>query len=713
MKWTNSIDEEQINVIHIRDWHDPSENSQASHLKEFGKHCIRNSKGADFVFPCNGKEIVIDSVGLNDFTNDRLERYLSAFKGESIRIGIIGVWTEAKVFFLAYDIHSRYPNFNISVCSALTASSSLYNHYTSLDQLKRILNVQVYDSIGEFTNFLSWDKQNLEISLNENNKFPIINFDKVAKVSDIDLTLIKYVCRNSKSLDLKVLDGGFSGNLVLSAKGIDLNGHIEAPHVLKIGNQQSIGRERMSFEKVEQVLGNNAPRIVDFADSLGRGILKYRYASMGKGESSSFQNLFLKGLFIKKIKKYLEDIFIDQLGKLYNASSYEKINFFEYYGFVTVSIENIYNNIKVVYGCEAFSEELEIINGRKCPNPLYFYKNELRNLLTYSNGYAHLSFVHGDLNGANIIIDVQENVWIIDFFHTHRGHIIKDLVKLENDLLYIYSPISNINDFQDALKISEILFKTTDLAEPLPNIESIVFENHSFKRIYKTLRILRSFYPNLVKMDTNPTQLFISQLRYAMQTLTFDESNEWQKKWALYNAGHFCQIISARLQETHSLRVDFVANKLIRGNWLGITILPGRKDYSRSLSEDIKELKIQGIQVIIPLLTQDEMEKYGVPDLIEKYLKANFEVKQLPINDQKTPNREEINNIIKYIKQKFLEGKKVLLHCVGGLGRSGLLAACYLKNESLSTEDAINAVREVRSSRAIENQEQLDFIEDY
>jgi len=31
----------------------------------------------------------------------------------------------------------------------------------------------------------------------------------------------------------------------------------------------------------------------------------------------------------------------------------------------------------------------------------------------------------------------------------------------------------------------------------------------------------------------------------------------------------------------------------------------------------------------------------------------------------------------------------------------------------LSTEDAINAVREVRSSRAIENQEQLDFIEDY
>ncbi len=50
--------------------------------------------------------------------------------------------------------------------------------------------------------------------------------------------------------------------------------------MLKIGPQEPIGQERMSFEKVEQVLGNSAPRITEFIDFKERGGIKYRYASM-------------------------------------------------------------------------------------------------------------------------------------------------------------------------------------------------------------------------------------------------------------------------------------------------------------------------------------------------------------------------------------------------------------------------------------------------
>jgi len=196
MNWANSIGDEYLKVIHIRDWHDSNVTNQKPHLNQFGDHCLINSKGSDFVFSCSGKESIINSTGLNDFVDSSLDEYLSPFKKEKIRIGIIGVWTEAKVFFLAYDILSRYPQFEISVCSAITASSSLHNHYASLDQLRRILNVHVYDSIGEFTNFLSYNKQGLEITLKDDNHFPIVNFDKDIKVSDTDLKLIKYVFRN-------------------------------------------------------------------------------------------------------------------------------------------------------------------------------------------------------------------------------------------------------------------------------------------------------------------------------------------------------------------------------------------------------------------------------------------------------------------------------------------------------------------------------------
>jgi len=713
MNWANSISLDNFEIIHIRDLHDSDDLNQKTHLLQFGNHCLIDSEGAEFVFPYSGNGTIINSVGLNDFINDILEKHLANLKNEEIRIGIIGVWTEAKVFFLAYDILSRFPNFNVSICSALTASSSLNNHYTSLEQLKRILNVKILNSIGEFSSYLSWNKLELDIPLRIENDFPSLTLNSNIEISETDLQLIKFVFRNSKSVELSVLDGGFSGNLVLGTKSIDLNGHVEALHVLKIGNQGLIGQERTSFEKVEQVLGNNAPRIIEFADYCGKGILKYRYASMGKGNSSSFQKLFIKGLSIKKIRKFLEILFIDQLGKFHSASNYEKFNLLEYYGFGSVSLDTIMNNIESVYKNDASIEELEIIGNTRCYNPYLFYKNELKNIIEKSNGYTYVSYVHGDLNGANILIDAQENLWIIDFFYTHRGHILKDLIKLENDLLYICTPVNSINSFNEALKISEVLLNTTDLAEPLPDVDSINLNIPALKRTYETIKILRSFYPRLIKSDRNPNQLFIGQLRYAMHTLVFGECNDWQKKWALYNSGKLCKLITERYKENISLRVDFIPSDILNNHFLGITILPGRKDYSRNLDEDIKELKKLEIDVIIPLITEDEMEKYGIPELIKKYYDAGFEIMHLPINDQKTPSVEEVSDIINFISLKFVENKKILIHCVGGLGRSGMIAACYLKSIGLNSKDAIGIIREVRTVRAIETIEQETFVNEY
>lgn len=713
MNWANNLNSENLEIIHIRDWHNENLEEQNSHLLQFGNHCLKNSLGADFVFQITGNETIINSFGLNDFINEELINYLSKYKNEEIRIGIIGVWTEAKVFFLAYDIITRFPNFKISVCSALTASSSLNNHYHSIEQLKRILNVKIFNSIGEFSNYLTWDNLQLDIPIKIENDFPTLLFNKEIKISETDLKLIKYVFRNSKSVQLAVLDGGFSGNIVLGTKSIDLNGHEEVSHVIKIGEQELIGKERISFEKIEQVLGNNAPRIIEFADYAGRGILKYRYASMGGGESKSFQKHFTKGASIDKIITFLETLFIEQLGKFYNASNYEKINLLKYYGFDLVSLDNIRKNVALVHQKPIDSEFLITENNKSFYNPYYFYQNELINLIDKANGYTYVSYVHGDLNGANIIIDKQENLWIIDFFHTHKGHILKDLIKLENDLLYIFTPINNIDDFNDALKISEVLFNISDLSETLPPVKTIEFKNPLFTRTYQTLLILRSFYPNLVKSDRNPTQLFIAQLRYAMHNLVFDESNDWQKKWALYNAGNFCKIVTERIKQTIALRIDYIPKELINNNIIGLTILPGRKDFSRNIDEDIKEIKKQDINVIIPLITKDEMEKYGVSNLLNKYEENCFEIKYLPINDQKIPSKEEVIDLINFISQKIKENKKIMIHCVGGLGRSGMIAACYLKSIGFDSNEAIKFIREIRTSRAIETEEQVKFVIDF
>jgi protein-tyrosine phosphatase len=54
-----------------------------------------------------------------------------------------------------------------------------------------------------------------------------------------------------------------------------------------------------------------------------------------------------------------------------------------------------------------------------------------------------------------------------------------------------------------------------------------------------------------------------------------------------------------------------------------------------------------------------------------------------------------------------------MIHCVGGLGRSGAVAAGYLKYRGLSTDEAVAEVRRARSPEAIESEEQMNFVRTY
>ena len=158
MQWAYDQPAADLTIIHIRDWHDPTDPFQAEHLRQFGPHCLIGTPGADFAFVETQPDrpvTVIDSFSLNDFVETSLAEVLAPLAGQPVRVGLVGVWTEAKITFLAYDLRTRYPQMQLAVCSALTASSSRAHHFMALDQLSRLLGVKIFSSIGEFTDFLS------------------------------------------------------------------------------------------------------------------------------------------------------------------------------------------------------------------------------------------------------------------------------------------------------------------------------------------------------------------------------------------------------------------------------------------------------------------------------------------------------------------------------------------------------------------------------
>ncbi len=718
MKWAYSQPEEDMDIIHIRAWYNEHDPKQMKHLEKFGKHCIAGTEGARFAFHLDKYPrltTIVDSGFQNDFLHTEMEELLEPYKGRTMRVGIIGVWTEEKVSFLAYDLTTRYPEFDIAICSALTAGSSRSHHYYALDQLERLLGVRIYSSIGEFTNFLSDEKVVIPLPMPTLADTPEIELNGIEneKVLDSDRKLMRYLFRDCKKVKLKELTGGYSGNLVLSAESRDLHGHRQTAHVLKIGNQKEMGEERASFEKVEAVLGNSAPRIVDFADIEGRGALKYRYAAMGGGFSTTFQEKYCLGISNEKTEYYLNTVFKEQLGRFYMAADHEQTNLLEYYWFSSDYAPRMKNKIEQVLGMPADARELSYPGGQRFPNPYYFYAETLDEIMPSASFASYFSYIHGDLNGANIIIDAQDNIWLIDFFHTGKGHVLKDLIKLENDLLYIYTPVNNEIDFRQALLLTNLLLQVTDLRKPLPDIHGSGITNSEMHRTYETIKILRSFYPELIQDDRNALQLLIGQFRYAAHTLSFFESNDWQKKWALYTCGWCADQITNQLKNRGPLRLDKLNKKYTYKGFLGLTLLPGRKDQSRSLPDDLRTLKEQGVTHIVTLITDNEFVNYGVEDLINKYQEAGFVVKRLPINDQGNCSVTEMDDMVKWLGDNLKIGANIMMHCVGGLGRTGLVAACYLTRQGITAHDAIMEVRRVRSERAIESDIQELFVYKY
>ena len=357
-------------MVHIRDWHDPTDPAQREHLAHFGPHCLRGTDGAAFAFPSsaatNKQVITVDGDALNDFLHSDLETQLARMVGSGgsagspARLGIVGVWTEAKVTFLAYELRARHPDARIGVCAALTAGSSRAQHFAALDQLRRLLGVEVFASVAGFVRFLGGDDTELPLPPRGPTGVTLELEGAGPPLGDEDRALVSYLFRDCRTARLRRLDGGFSGNLVLMAESVSLEGHPQAAHVVKAGPVDAIAGERTAFERIEAVLGNSAPRIVDFADHGARGALKYRYASMGGGASTTFQQRYLAGAPEDEVGRILETVFGRILRGLYATVHTEPCDLLAHYQFDARWAPSVRRKVTALVGDAAGGDELTI-----------------------------------------------------------------------------------------------------------------------------------------------------------------------------------------------------------------------------------------------------------------------------------------------------------------------------------------------------------------
>ncbi len=124
---------------------------------------------------------------------------------------------------------------------------------------------------------------------------------------------------------------------------------------------------------------------------------------------------------------------------------------------------------------------------------------------------------------------------------------------------------------------------------------------------------------------------------------------------------------------------------------------PGTKDVG--LQESIEQLKQQGVTTIVTALDQQEMAKHGMSNLPDVVEAEGLHWLHAPIEDDQAPDAlflKKWQHLSPVIHATLNKGEKVALHCMGGSGRTGLLAAHILLEKDWPLAEVISKVQALR-----------------
>jgi protein-tyrosine phosphatase len=100
------------------------------------------------------------------------------------------------------------------------------------------------------------------------------------------------------------------------------------------------------------------------------------------------------------------------------------------------------------------------------------------------------------------------------------------------------------------------------------------------------------------------------------------------------------------------------------------------------------------IDVVVMMARDDEALREAGRDLRQLYAAQGWKVIYIPTPDFSVPPLEDLKRGLDLAQAELAAGKNVVIHCLGGRGRTGLFAACLARRVwALSAAEAIAWVR--------------------
>lgn len=121
----------------------------------------------------------------------------------------------------------------------------------------------------------------------------------------------------------------------------------------------------------------------------------------------------------------------------------------------------------------------------------------------------------------------------------------------------------------------------------------------------------------------------------------------------------------------------------------------------------IKVYKRHGVNHVILLVTDEEIETKGRKDLREIYAANNMSFTQFPLRDFHAPSLNAIQHVVEEARSR-LRNRGVAVHCHAGVGRTAVAASCILIDlEGMQADEAIERVKQSMMVRLTAEQKDL------
>ncbi len=124
-------------------------------------------------------------------------------------------------------------------------------------------------------------------------------------------------------------------------------------------------------------------------------------------------------------------------------------------------------------------------------------------------------------------------------------------------------------------------------------------------------------------------------------------------------------------------------------------------------AEDLLYLRRRGIKALVRMVEPTKAKISGL-----QIVELGFTDCHEPVPDFTAPKKDQLDNIIAFMKTSVTGGQPVGVSCGAGFGRTGAVLGCYLVSLGYSAQEAINEVRAKRPG-SIETKTQEEAVEIY